>query len=193
MSPKGRRSALSKNKEAKKFTPGVGEAHWMATAITVFSRLWIWGELSINRDRSLIDGLMAKVRAAAVKGQAILFAVDGLAAYPKSILITFSDQYYSGKPRRPPLIPWQDIHLVRVIKTRRGKKLKNICRSVAYGCRNRVFDLIAMSQISSFQINSALRLPLGDGIYRTTECHFSSTYVCFSSSHSWFGSYLPTS
>ena len=68
-----------------------GKKIWMATAITVFSRLCIWGEVSISRDRSLIDRLMAKVRAAAVKGQAILFAVDGLAAYPKSILITFSD------------------------------------------------------------------------------------------------------
>ena len=140
----------------------------MATAMSVFSRLWTWGEVSISRDRSLIDRLMAKVRAAAVKGQAILFAVDGLAAYPKAILITFSDKYYSGKPGRPPLIPWQDIHIVRVIKTRRGKKLKDICRSVAYGYRNRAFDLIAMSQIGSFQINSALRLPLGDSIYQTT-------------------------
>ena len=48
--------------------------------------------------------------------------------------------------------PWG---IVRVIKTRRGKKLKEICRSVAYGCRNRAFDLIAMSQIASFQINTA--------------------------------------
>ena len=28
---------------------------WMATAMTVFSRLWIWGEVSVSRNRSLID------------------------------------------------------------------------------------------------------------------------------------------
>ena len=50
---------------------------WLASAISVFSRLWIWGEVSISRDRSLIDSLMAKVRQAAQLEQAIIFAVDG--------------------------------------------------------------------------------------------------------------------
>lgn len=69
---------------------------WMATAMSVFSRLFLWGEVSTTRDSSLIDRLMAKVRAAAVLGQAILFSVDGFAAYPKSILRAFSDKYYEG-------------------------------------------------------------------------------------------------
>ena len=44
---------------------------------------------------------------------------------------------------------------MQVVKNRSGKTLKDICRRVAYGCKNLAFDLIAMSQISSFQINTA--------------------------------------
>ena len=129
---------------------------WLASAMSVFSRLWIWGEVSINRDSSLINRLMTQVRAAAGNcKQAIVFAVDGFAAYPKSIMKAFSDKYDSGKPGRPPHIPWADIQIVQVVKSRSGQKLKEVSRSVYYGCKNRALDLIAMSQITSFQINTA--------------------------------------
>jgi len=58
---------------------------WMATAMSVFSRLFLWGEVSAHRDRPLIERVMQKVRQAAGSlPQAGLFAVDGFSAYPKA-------------------------------------------------------------------------------------------------------------
>ncbi len=72
---------------------------WVATAMSVFSRFFVWGELSPKRDRPLIERLRAKVRAAAGSvRQPILGAVDGLAAYPNAIRQAFADKFYSGKP-----------------------------------------------------------------------------------------------
>jgi transposase-like protein len=57
---------------------------WMATAMSVFSRLFLWGEVSAHRDRSLIERVMQKVRQAAGSiPQVVLFAVDGFSAIPK--------------------------------------------------------------------------------------------------------------
>ena len=128
---------------------------WMATAMSVFSRLFLWGEVSPQRDRRLIERLVRKVRAAAGKVQSVLFAVDGFSAYPKAILKSFYTKLYSGKPGRPRHIPWPDLHIVQVIKHRRGKKLKSLSRRIVHGCRNQVDDLIAMSQTSFGLINTA--------------------------------------
>ncbi|MCP4422468.1 MAG: IS1 family transposase, partial [Chloroflexi bacterium] len=60
-----------------------GKKVWVATAMSVFSRLFLWGEVSTKRDKPLIERLMAKVRAAAGSvAQPVLVAVDGLPAYP---------------------------------------------------------------------------------------------------------------
>lgn len=133
-----------------------GQKVWVATALSVFSRLFVWGEVSPKRDKSLIERLMAQVRAAAgAVAQPILVAVDGLAAYPKAIRKAFADKHYSGKPGRPPRVPWPDLHIVQVVKQHRGYKLSRISRRLAHGCLNRVYDLIAMSQVGLGQINTA--------------------------------------
>ncbi|MCP4417338.1 MAG: hypothetical protein GY805_12005 [Chloroflexi bacterium] len=99
---------------------------------------------------------MAKVRAAAGSvAQPVLVAVDGLPAYPNAIRKAFSDKFYSGKPGRPPLLPWPDLHIVQVVKQRRGYALSKISRRLAHGCLNRAYDLIAMSQAGFGKINTA--------------------------------------
>ena len=128
---------------------------WMATAMSVFSRLFLWGEVSPQRDWRLIERLVSKVRAAADKVQPILFAVDGFSAYPKAILKSFYTKLYTGKPGRPRHIVWPDLHIVQVVKHRSGKKLKSISRRVVHGCRGRVDALIAMSQTTFGLINTA--------------------------------------
>lgn len=128
---------------------------WMATAMSVFCRLFLWGEVSPRRDRRLIGRLVSKVRAAAGSVQSVLFAVDGFAAYPKAILKFFYSKLYTGKPGRPRHISWPDLHIVQVVKRRSGKKIKTISRRIAHGCRNRVDDLIAMSQTAMGLINTA--------------------------------------
>src|SRR5215212_9422400 len=74
---------------------------WMATAMCVFSRLFVWGAISAHRDERLLTQVITQVRAAARRGQAILFAVDGLASYPTTILKVFRDPVRSGRRGRP--------------------------------------------------------------------------------------------
>jgi hypothetical protein len=54
--------------------------------MTVFSRLWLWGTISWDRDTALVEPLIEQVRAAAQPGVPILFAVDGFKAYVTTIL-----------------------------------------------------------------------------------------------------------
>jgi transposase-like protein len=128
---------------------------WMATAMTVFSRLFLWGEVGAHRTKGLIERVMAQVHAAAQGVQAVLFAIDGFAAYPKAILKHFYTPVQTGKPGRPVHQVWPDLHIVQVVKQRTGKRLTDIQRRVAYGCLERVYDLIAMSQCGWGLINTA--------------------------------------
>jgi transposase-like protein len=129
---------------------------WMATAMSVFSRLFLWGEVAAQRDRHLIERVIGKVRAAAGQViQPVLFAIDGLAAYPKAVLKFFYTKQYSGKRGHPRHLPWSDLHIVQVVKHRSGKKLKEIERRLVHGCQARVDELIAQSQTWMGRINTA--------------------------------------
>ena len=64
---------------------------WIAPAMTVFSRLWLWGAISWDRDQRLVEQVVVQVRAAAKWGCPLLWAVDGFRAYPKAILKVFRD------------------------------------------------------------------------------------------------------
>jgi hypothetical protein len=74
---------------------------WMATAMSVFARLFLWGEVGQHRDTALLDQLFAHVRRAANGLQPVLVAVDGFAAYPKVIRKHFATVVRSGKVGRP--------------------------------------------------------------------------------------------
>ena len=110
---------------------------WIATAMSVFSRLWLWGAIGWDRDETLIAPVIEQVRAAAQPGQAILFAVDGFKAYVSTILKVFRDPLYTGKRGRPRLLVWDDLHVVQVVKQRVGRRLKSITRRLAYGSLTR--------------------------------------------------------
>jgi len=127
---------------------------WIATAISVFSRLFIWGEVSARRDRKLIERLLVRVRQAASGVRAaLLFAVDGFAAYPKAILKTFyTCQHSGGRPRH---LPWPDLHIVQVVKSYSGHQLKETRRRLVHGSLDRAYDLIACSQVGLGLINTA--------------------------------------
>ena len=88
---------------------------WMATAMTVFSRLFVWGAIAPTRDTSLITQVVTHVRAAARLGQPLLWAVDGFAAWPKAVLRVFRDPQPTGRRGRPPLVIWADLHIVQVV------------------------------------------------------------------------------
>jgi hypothetical protein len=128
---------------------------WMATAMTVFSRLFVWGEVLRPRPTGLIERVMAHVRTAAQGVQAVLFAIDGFAAYPKAILKHFYTAVRTGQPGRPAHQVWPDLHIVQVVKQHTGKRLTGIQRRVAHGCLDRIHDLMVMSQCGLGLINTA--------------------------------------
>src|SRR3712207_3105494 len=107
---------------------------WMATAMTVFSRLFVWGAVAPARDTTLITQVVQHVRAAARIGQPILWAVDGFAAWTTAILRVFRDPVRTGKRGRPALVVWADVHIVQVIKRRSGRTLTAVARRLVHGC-----------------------------------------------------------
>lgn len=128
---------------------------WIATALSVFSRLWLWGAISWNRDEILITTVIEQVRAAAQPGKPILFAVDGFKAYVSSILTVFRDPLYTGKRGRPRLVVWDDLHIVQVVKQRVGKRLVGITRRLAQGSLSCAEALMQATQVEVGRINTA--------------------------------------
>jgi transposase-like protein len=130
-------------------------AVWIATAMSVFSRLWLWGAISWERDAALVEALMVQVRAAARRGQPILFAVDGFSAYVTTILKVFRERQPTGKRGRPPLVVWAELHIVQVVKQRVGKRLVSISRRLAHGSLMQAEALMQQTQVEVGRINTA--------------------------------------
>lgn len=128
---------------------------WIATAMTVFSRLWLWGTIGWERDTTLVAPVIAQVRAAAQPGQPILFAVDGFKAYVRCILKVFRDPQYTGTRGRPRLVVWDDLHIVQVVKHRVGKRLLSITRRLAHGNLEQAEALMQATQVVVGRINTA--------------------------------------
>lgn len=133
-----------------------GNKVWVATAMVVFSRLFLWGEVSYSRDSSLIEAVMIKVKEATSNtAQRVLIAVDGFAAYPKVILKVFHTKLRKGLRERPKYVPWPNLHIVQVIKSYCGRKLKKVTRSVFHGSSSVVNEIINQTQNGSGTINTA--------------------------------------
>jgi transposase-like protein len=128
---------------------------WVATAMSVFSRLWLWGAISWTRDEALITPVIEQVRAAAQPGKPLLFAVDGFKAYVSRILKVFREPLRTGKRGRPALIVWEELQIVQVVKQRVGKRLLSITRTLAHGSLARAEELMQQSQIELGSINTA--------------------------------------
>ena len=128
---------------------------WIATAMTVFSRLWLWGAISWERDAALLEPVIEHSRAAAQPHQPILFAVDGFSAYVTTILKVFRDPLRNGKPGRPRLLVWDDLHIVQVVKHRVARRLVSITRRLAHGSLTRAEAILQATQVELGRINTA--------------------------------------
>ena len=54
---------------------------WIATSMTVFSRLFVWGAVSVERGAALVSQVVTQTRAAALPGRSILWVVNGFAGW----------------------------------------------------------------------------------------------------------------
>ena len=128
---------------------------WMATAMTVFSRLFIWGAIAPKRDTVLITQVVRHVRAAARLGQPILWAVDGFAAWPKAILTVFRDPQPTGRRGRPPLVVWADLQIVQVVKQYTQRCVIGVRRRLVHGCMQGAEAIMQATQVGVGVINTA--------------------------------------
>ena len=81
---------------------------WMALAMMVSTRLWLAGEVSAQRDMTLIRRLIERVRACALQ-RPLLVCTDGLCSYIRAIRETFRDPVRTGAQGRPRLRPWRNV------------------------------------------------------------------------------------
>lgn len=132
-----------------------GGTLWMATAMSVFSRLFLWGAVAPSRDTALVTQVVQQVRRAAQVGGPILWAVDGFRAWTKSILRVFRDPVRTGRRGRPRLALWADIHVVQVVKQYAGRRLIGVDRRLVYGCLHRAEALMQATQVTLGMINTA--------------------------------------
>jgi len=88
---------------------------WMALALRGQTRLWLGGDVSEQRDMTLIRRLMERVRRGAAH-RPLWFCTDGLASYIRAIREPFRDPMQTGKGGRPRLRPWRPIFIAHVVK-----------------------------------------------------------------------------
>src|SRR5215813_11528578 len=82
---------------------------WMALAMMVKTRLWLGGEVSEQRDMTLIRRLTERVRRCASR-RPLLVCTDGLVSYIRAIRETFRDPVHTGTGGRPRLRPWRMLY-----------------------------------------------------------------------------------
>ena len=96
------------------------------------TRLWLGDAIGVQRDRRLITSLIEKVRACAL-ARPLLICVDGLSTYATAIGQVFRSPWPTGKPGRPRLIAWPDLHIGQVIKQYEKKRVVGVVQRMARG------------------------------------------------------------
>src|SRR6266571_4330266 len=92
-----------------------GSIVWMAMAMMVKTRLGLGGEVSAQRDMTLIRRLIERVRRCAAH-RPLLLCTDGLCSSIRAIRETFRDPVHTGTGGRPRLRPWRHVLIAQVIK-----------------------------------------------------------------------------
>lgn len=118
---------------------------WMALAMMVKTRLWLGGEVSAQRDMSLIRGLMERVKRCAAR-RPLLVCTDGLVSYIRAIRETFRDSIHTGTGGRPRLRRWRHVLIAQVIKRSERRRVVEIERRIVDGTPARVETLRRRSQ-----------------------------------------------
>ena len=118
---------------------------WMALAMMVRTRLWLGGEVSAQRDMTLIRRLIERVRRCDAH-RPLLFCTDGLVSYIRAIRETFRDPVHTGKGGRPRLRPWRHVFIAQVVKRYERRRVVATDRRIVDGVPARVETLRRRSQ-----------------------------------------------
>jgi transposase-like protein len=118
---------------------------WMALAMMVKTRLWLGGEVSEQRDMTLIRRLIERVRRCAAH-RPLLFCTDGLVSYIRAIRETFRDPVQTGQGGRPRLRPWRHVLIAQVVKRYERRRVVETERRIVDGTPAQVETLRRRSQ-----------------------------------------------
>ena len=118
---------------------------WMALAMMVSTRLWLAGEVSEQRDMTLIRRLIARVRPCALH-RPLLFCTDGVCSYVRAIRETFRDSVRTGAQGRPRLRPWRNVCIAQVVKRYAQRRVVDVERRIVEGTSARVETLRRRAQ-----------------------------------------------
>src|SRR5262245_32626899 len=118
---------------------------WMALAMMVKTRLWLGGEVSEQRDLSLIRRLLERVRRCAAH-RPLLVCTDGLVSYIRAVRETFRDPVHTGTGGRPRRRPWRNICIAQVVKRYERRQVVATERRIVDGTPARVETLRRRSQ-----------------------------------------------
>ena len=118
---------------------------WMALAMMVSTRLWLAGEVSEQRDMTLIRRLIERVLPCALH-RPLLFCTDGLCSYVRAIRETFRDPVRTGAQGRPRLRPWRNVCIAQVVKRYAQRRVVDIERRIVEGTSARVETLRRRAQ-----------------------------------------------
>jgi transposase-like protein len=118
---------------------------WMALAMMVSTRLWLAGEVSVQRNMTLIRRLIERVRACALH-RPLLLCTDGLCSYIRAMRETFRDPVRTGAHGRPRLRPWRNVCIAQVVKRYAQRRIVDVERRIVDGTPARVETLRRRSQ-----------------------------------------------
>jgi transposase InsO family protein len=130
-------------------------AVWLATAMSVFSRLFIWGAVGVERNTSLVRQVVVQVRAAVPLHSPLLWVTDGFAAWADAIHQVFRDPCYTGRLGRPRLCLWPNLHLVQVVKRYTANRLTAIERRLVVGSLAAAQTMLHTTQVGLGSFNTA--------------------------------------
>ncbi len=126
----------------------VGGVLWLASALSVTSRLWLGGVVRVRRDRHLIRMLLRGVRVCGAFKN-LLLCTDGLAAYPKQALSVLREPLRTGRPGRPRLLLPEGLMVAQAVKRYARRRVSGVLRRVVCGTETAVGARLRATQGSA--------------------------------------------
>jgi transposase-like protein len=130
-------------------------AMWMATGMAVFSRLFIWGAVSIERNTNLMEQVVIKIKQAVKRGMPFLWVTDGFGGWEQAIRKQLRTPLYTGKPGRPRLYLWPELQMVQVVKRQSRRCLLGIERRLRIGRWSVALQILCQTQTDLGVFNTA--------------------------------------
>ena len=121
-----------------------GQVVWLGMALAVSSRLWLGAVVGPRRDRHLLRGIAAWVRAWSTPGP-LLVVVDGLAGYRDAFRRAFRSPQ-PGPKGRPKLVAWEGVVIGQVVKQYAQRRVVGITRRLAQGSEAEAERLLRETQ-----------------------------------------------